>query len=76
MLKIDNYVTPRCKVFFCIIRDLQTQVLSKLIELWGAIRALDLLAIGMVNDIYVESRNDGGLEAYVELAAQADFDHF
>lgn len=63
--------------FFYISRDLQTQVLPKLIELWGAIRALDLLAIGMVNDnIYVESRNDGGPEVYVELAAQADFDHF
>ncbi len=43
----------------------------------GAIRALDLLAIGMANDnIYVESRNDGGPEVYVELAAQADFDDF
>ncbi|NBI72091.1 hypothetical protein D3Z50_13675 [Clostridiaceae bacterium] len=35
-----------------------------------------LLTIGMVNDMYVESRNDGCPEAYVELATQADFDNF
>ena len=40
------------------------------------LRDLDLLTIGMVNDMYVESRNDGCPEAYVELATQADFDNF
>ena len=43
----------------------------------GAIRVLDLLAIGMVNDnIYVESRNDSCPEAYVELATQTDLTIF
>ena len=37
--------------------------------------ALFLLTIGMVNDMYVESRNDGCLEAYMELATQVDFDY-
>ena len=53
------------------------QVLPKLIKQLGPpIRDLDLLTIGMVNDMYVESRNDGCPEAYVELATQADFDNF
>lgn len=39
-----------------------------------SIRDLELLTIGMVNDMYVESRNDGC--AYAELATQADFDNF
>lgn len=34
----------------------------------------DLLAIGMVNDMYVESRNDEHKDAVV--ATQEDFDRF
>ena len=50
--------------------------LHRCVQLGLSIRDLDLLTIGMVNDMYVESRNDGCPEAYVELAAQADFDSF
>ena len=50
--------------------------LLRCVQLGLSIRDLDLLTIGMVNDMYVESRNDGGPEVYVELATQADFDNF
>ena len=36
--------------------------------------SLDLLSIGLVNDMYAESRNDG--YKYRELADQEDFDTF
>jgi hypothetical protein len=50
--------------------------LLRCVQLGLSIRDLDLLTIGMVNDMYVESRNDACSEAYVELATQADFDIF
>ena len=50
--------------------------LLRCVQLGLSIRDLDLLTIGMVTDMYVESRNDGCPEAYVELATQADFDNF
>ena len=51
------------------------QVLPQIIELWGlSIRDLDLLTIGMVNDMYVESRNDE--HKYAVVATQEDFDKF
>ena len=46
--------------------------LLRCVQLGISIRDLELLTIGMVNDMYVESRNDGCPEAYVELATQAD----
>ena len=39
-----------------------------------SIRDLELLTIGMVNDMYVESVNDDC--EYSELATQEDFDNF
>ena len=39
-----------------------------------SIRDLDLLTIGMVNDMYAESRNDD--YNYKEIASQDDFDRF
>ena len=50
--------------------------LLRCVQLGLSIWDLDLLTIGMVNDMYVESRNDACPEAYVELATQADFDNF
>ena len=51
------------------------QVLPQIIELWGlSIRDLDLLTIGIVNDMYVKSRNDE--HKYVVVATQEDFDKF
>lgn len=50
--------------------------LLRCVQMGLSIRDLDLLTIGMVNDMYVESRNDGCSEAYVELATQADFDNY
>ena len=42
------------------------------VQLELSIRDLDLLTIGMVNDMYVESRNDE--HKYAVVATQEDFD--
>jgi len=36
--------------------------------------ALELLSIGLINDMYVESRNDD--YKYAQIATQEDFDRF
>jgi len=48
--------------------------LLRCIQLGLSIGELDLLTIGMVNDMYAESRNDDC--KYNQLASQADFDKF
>ena len=48
--------------------------LLRCVQLGLSIRDLDLLTIGMVNDIYAESRNDD--YKYREVATQEDFDRF
>ena len=50
--------------------------LLRCVQLGLSIRDLDLLTIGMVNDMYAESRNDECKEAYHEIATQEDFDKF
>lgn len=49
--------------------------LLRCVQLGLSIRDLDLLTIGMVNDMYAESRNDG-YKGYKEIATQEDFDRF
>jgi hypothetical protein len=46
------------------------------VQLGISIRDLDLLTIGMVNDMYVESGNDEAKGAYSYVATQRDFDAF
>ena len=48
--------------------------LLRCVQLGIDIRDLDLLTIGMVNDMYAESRNDE--YKYQEVATQEDFDLF
>ena len=48
--------------------------LLRCVQLGLSIRDLDLLTIGMVNDMYVESRNDE--YKYAVVATQKDFDQF
>ena len=48
--------------------------LLRCVQLGLSIRDLDLLTIGMVNDMYAESRNDE--YKYPTLATQEDFDKF
>lgn len=51
--------------------------LLRCVQLGISIRDLDLLNIGMVNDMYVESGNDQDAEKnYSVIATQADFDRF
>jgi hypothetical protein len=48
--------------------------LLRCIQIGLSIRDLDLLTIGMVNDLFAESRNDD--YQYKEVASQSDFDNF
>ncbi len=48
--------------------------LLRCVQLGLSIRDLELLTIGMVNDMYVESRNDEC--KYAVVATQEDFDRF
>lgn len=51
--------------------------LLRCVQLGISIRDLDLLTIGMVNDMYVESGNDQDADKnYNVMATQADFDRF
>ena len=43
-------------------------------EVADKMKALELLSIGLINDMYAESRNDDC--KYAELATQEDFDRF
>lgn len=56
-------------------REMTTPLfLLRCVQLGLSIRDLDLLTIGMVNDMYAESRNDD--VNYATLATQEDFDKF
>lgn len=48
--------------------------LLRCVQLGISIRDLDLLSIGMINDMFAESRNDE--EKYTPLATQEDMDRF
>lgn len=48
--------------------------LLRCLQIGLSLRDLDLVTIGMVNDMYAESRNDE--YKYRELASQEDFDNF
>ena len=51
--------------------------LLRCVQLGISIRDLDLLTIGMVTDMYVESGNDQDADKnYNVVATQADFDRF
>ena len=49
--------------------------LLRCLQLGISIRDLDLLTIGMVNDMFVESRNDE-YKGWRQVAMQEDFDRF
>lgn len=49
--------------------------LLRCVQLGISIRDLDLLTIGLVNDMYAENGNDD-YKGYKELATQSDFDRF
>lgn len=48
--------------------------LLRCLQIGLSLRELDLLTVGMVNDIFVENQNDD--YEYDEVADQADFDAF
>lgn len=48
--------------------------LLRCVQLGIAINDLELLSIGMVNDMYAENRNDD--YKYARVASQEDFDNF
>ncbi len=50
--------------------------LLRCVQIGLHISELDLLTIGMVNEMYAESRNDECQDSYNQLASQEDFDRF
>ncbi len=48
--------------------------LLRCLQIGLSLRDLDLLTVGMVNDIFVENQNDD--YDYQEVASQEDFDNF
>ena len=57
-------------------RELTTPLfLLRCVQLGISIRDLDLLTIGMVNDMYAESGNDE-YKGYSQMTTQSDFDAF
>ena len=48
--------------------------LLRCVQIGVSIRDLDLLTIGLVNDMYIELNNDD--YKYAAVAGQADFDNF
>lgn len=49
--------------------------LLRVVQVGISISDLDLLTIGMINDMYIEAENDQS-DDYLELASQEDFDSF
>ena len=49
--------------------------LLRCVQLGLSLSELDLLTIGMVNEIFIESRNDE-YKGYKDVATQKDFDRF
>ena len=49
--------------------------LLRCVQMGISIRDLDLLTIGLVNDMYAENSNDD-YKGYMEVATQEDFDKF
>lgn len=49
--------------------------LLRVVQVGISISDLDLLTIGMINDMYTEAENDQA-DDYLELATQEDFDAF
>lgn len=57
------------------IREMNTAIfLLRAVQLGVSLADLELLTIGMVNDMYIEQLNDG--EEYPIKATQEDFDRF
>ena len=57
-------------------RELTTPLfLLRCVQLGLSLRDLDLVTIGMVNDMYAESGNDE-YKGYSQMATQSDFDAF
>ena len=50
--------------------------LLRCVQIGLHISELDLLTIGMVNEMYAESRNDECQDSWRQLASQEDFDRF
>lgn len=46
------------------------------VQIGLSIRDLDLLTIGMVNEMFIEGHNDEASDKYCVVAGQAEFDVF
>ena len=50
--------------------------LLRCVQLGISIRDLDLLTVGLVNDLFIENNNDSAEDAYCYVATQQEFDAF
>ena len=50
--------------------------LLRCVQIGLSISELDLLTIGLVNEMYAESGNDECQDSWSQLASQEDFDRF
>ena len=50
--------------------------LLRCVQLGISIGDLDLLTIGIVNDMFSENQNDSVADKYRQVASQSDFDNF
>ena len=51
-------------------------LLLRCLQIGLSLRDLDLITIGMVNEMYAESANDQCEDEYEQIADQGDFDAF
>ena len=73
---LDNFNTFSIYQVLPTDREMTTPLfLLRCVQLGLSIRDLDLLTIGLVNDMFIESRNDE-YNGYSEIATQSDYDLF
>ena len=68
-------LTERKRNVILLSYTLKMGILLRCVQLGISIRDLDLLTIGLVNDMYAENSNDD-YKGYKEVATQDDFDKF
>ena len=79
-LMVSRAISMQTDVQFKKLRPIDREMTTPLfllrcVQLGLSLRDLDLVTIGMVNDMYAESRNDE-YKGYSQMATQSDFDAF
>ena len=80
VVALQNKAENRCHSIYVKVRPTDRPMTTPLfllrcVQLGISIRDLDLLTIGLVNDMYAENSDDD-YKGYKEVATQEDFDKF